>query len=584
MKTYTIGKLLLSAAIIPCVGVASIAQAQDIAPMAPPEVVRRAPPAPPAPPPAPPRIIPPVPEAQPAPVLTDKGAIKQAKRARQADAVSCLNGPATPAVAFTKLQACDRELAFTNRDSDRFDRRAQLLHRRAYYLLALGENSAALQFADASDAIGKDDFLFVGATGIGNGILRAAALTELNRKPEALAEIDRLRAIRPYSGVIGQRLDRMATNSERDIEKRLATMAAKIKWQPDSLRSLVPLYIWRGKFAEASQIIDQVSLIDPKPRAGWTMSSGFGQGSPFSQNINFEMEKAYIWGGLNQTDKSAAIIADARKEIVEFVGAEPVGKKGEKPRKRDIRNYESRKIEGARLSNSVGEWETAIALRPKLAAMSAKDADMAVTELKSIGIASLEMRRNVPKKPKVEGQKDAIDSAFIDELLTNELMRVSPQALDEMLPDAEYLDTIPNFGNGAFSNLMFGGDNGYSQTKENDPTHDYRTIRFATTSGSSATADELSLAAVAQYAETDGYDSFIMLARRLVKRQTSYGYGGASFDSGYETQLRVVMLKSNNLAPEWAAKKHRLVMVQEIKDNLLPRYATISALKSANKK
>jgi hypothetical protein len=109
-------------------------------------------------------------------------------------------------------------------------------------------------------------------------------------------------------------------------------------------------------------------------------------------------------------------------------------------------------------------------------------------------------------------------------------------------------------------------------------------VRFGTTSGSGPTAEELALLAAAQFTEKEGKDSFILLARRAIKRTTTvYGYGNYTYDSGYESQLRLVMLDSANIPAEWQAKKARLITVKEVRDTLKPRYDALEARKAAAK-
>jgi hypothetical protein len=99
-------------------------------------------------------------------------------------------------------------------------------------------------------------------------------------------------------------------------------------------------------------------------------------------------------------------------------------------------------------------------------------------------------------------------------------------------------------------------------------------------------ADELALLAVAQYAKKEGKDSFILLARRLIKRTTNvsgYYTGRYSFDSGYESQMRVALLDSANLPAEWAEKRHRLIMVSQVLEEIKPRYDALEARKAASK-
>jgi hypothetical protein len=170
-----------------------------------------------------------------------------------------------------------------------------------------------------------------------------------------------------------------------------------------------------------------------------------------------------------------------------------------------------------------------------------------------------------------------------DERIASEILKLDANDLRDLLPDPEYLSQVPRFGS-AGDGILFARENGISQAKEKGS--DIRTIRFGTTSGTGPMADELSLLAIAQYAQKEGKDSFILLARRSIKRTTTvsgYYTGGYSFDSGYESQARVILLDSNNLPPEWAGKTGRLIMVKQVLDEIKPRYDALEARKAADK-
>lgn len=529
----------------------------------------------------------PPPEAKPMD-LTDPKVRKQWKKDRRAAMASCFGLPSRlPASNQKALEACDKLLAVTADEDDYWDMRARLLQRRAVYLIALKDLDQAIADLSASDAIGAAaaDPLFDGGVAIGNGMLRAIALGRSDKIEAANAELDRIAVIRPHAIALGGAIDRIRFHFSKDIDAMLARNAGKVRWQPDVMRLIVPLYIWRGNLEAASRFADEVSLIDPKPQSGWVMSGTGGLGSDVQKKIELDMQRAYIWLGLGQSEKGVGLITDARADVTEFVGEAPVALKGEKISKGKLRDYEARKAKGAQLSDLIGRWEKAIALRADALTKFAEELTERDSTALGVGtVAGIDIMRQLKFRGAEEGAEVAKLIKNLDEAIANDLFRIENADLSRMLPEAEYLKDVPNFGWGG-SEWLFGNGKGYSQAREKGS--DISTVRFGTFSGTGPMADELALLAAAQYTEKEGKDSFILLARRSIKRTQTisygYGWGGNAMDAGFESQLRIVMLDSANLPAEWAAKKSRLISVKEVRDALKPGYDAIEARKAAAK-
>lgn len=562
--------------------------------------VRMAPPAPPAPP-----VFGPAPQPAGA-VITDPKARKAAKKLRRENESSCLSKSvsvvgrpiiplftqgerSTKAVRVTPkvgLSSCDALLAQAPDKDDAWDRRAVLLQARASHLIGLGGNDAALQSLDEADAIGKtrNDPLFDSSTGIGNGMLRAYVLGRQGKKDDAFAEIARLRPMRPYSSYIDRALDRIEYDIHRDLDRMFDTSASKLKWQPDMMRYLLPMYIWRGRLDSASRFADDVSNIDPKPVGGWTVSGQQSAAERFKDDIEIQMQRSYVWAGLGQVEKAQQITAGALADIPEFVGSKPVAEAGRTVSKSKMEEYEARVAAGAEAEQVVRNWEKAITLRASAAGKSGKEFLAEIErEGKTDTIADIDIVRQL-KFPAEEEQAEVTTMLkSFDAKMVRDMMVLDVNALRDILPEAESLSDVPRFG-GAGDGILFNRDNGFSQAKEKDS--EIRTIRFGTTSGSGPMAEELSMLAVGEYAKREGKDSFILLSRRAIKRTTTvsgYYTGGYTYDSGYESQLRVILLDSQNLPPEWAGKRERLIMVAPLLAEIKPRYDSYEARKTAAK-
>jgi hypothetical protein len=575
-------------------------------------------PAPPIDYPAPPRISPspvtdvppiygPAPKAAaPTPPSKDGKVRKELRRKKQADSGNCLSKSTSvvgrPIIPlFTQgenstreirvsprvgLSSCDAVLALPVDDDDAWDRRAVLLQGRATHLITLGAYDVALQSLDEADAIGatRNDILFNSGIGAGNAMLRAYALGKLGKKDAALSEIARGRTFRPHATAIDRGFDRIENHINYNVEGLLATSASKIKWNPDLMRGMLPLYIWRGDMEGASRIADDVSTINPKPIGGWTISGTQSPGKQLSEDIEMQLQRAYVWAALGNLEKSSAIIAGTQADIAEFIGKKPVATESRKPSKSELRDYDARLQEGRGIERLVERWQTAIQIRADAATMPgeqlfdrAEQADVASL------IVGIDLLRQFRFTNPAEGDGIKAMLAKTDADIARDILKLDANDLRDILPDPEYLSQVPRFGT-AGDGILFGRENGISQAKEKGS--DIRTIRFGTTSGTGPMADELSLLAIAQYAQKEGKDSFILLARRSIKRTTTvsgYYTGGYSFDSGYESQARVILLDSSNLPPEWAGKAGRLIMVKQVLDEIKPRYDALEARKLADK-
>lgn len=544
--------------------------------------------------------------AAPASPPKDGKARKEARRKKQADSGNCLSKSVsivgrpiiplfnqgqnstrevsvTPRVGVT---SCDAVLALPVADDDAWDRRAVLLQGRAGHLIALGAHDAALQSLDEADAIGaaRNDPLFTGGIGAGNAMLRAYALGKQGKKEAALAEIGRGRKLRPHSTAIDRGFDRIENNITGSMEGMLATSASKIKWNPDLMRGMLPLYIWRGDFEGAARIADDVSTINPKPIGGWTISGTQSPGKQLSDDIEMQLQRAYVWAALGNLEKSAAIISGTQADIAEFIGKKPVATETRKPSKSELRDYDARVEEAKGIERLVERWQLAIQMRADAATVPGEELFLRAEQAQVAGlIVGLDLLRQFRFTNPAEGEQVKAMLARTDRGIAADILKLDAGDLRDMLPDPEYLSQVPRFGN-AGDGILFGRENGMSQAKEKGS--DIRTVRFGTTSGTGAMADELMLLAIAQYAQKEGKDSFILLARRSIKRTTTvsgYYVAGYTYDSGYESQARVVLLDSANLPPEWSGKGTRLIMVKQLLDEIKPRYDALEARKAADK-
>lgn len=563
------------------------------------------PPAPPAPVMVPPAPMPPAPPAAPAfafgpapaevalEPIADKKLRKKRDETNRVWYSQCMTrNVANASLRALGLTGCDKALAVGPDENASWDRRAQLLQSRAVYLVTLGQQELALDALAESDAIGKkrNDPLFEGSVAIGNGMLRAVALGRLKRLDEANAELARLRTIRPYATVITRQIDKIEGSFDPDINRLTANLTEKIKWQPDILRALMPLYLLRGDLEAAGAIADQVSLIDPKMAGGWTVADGNSDVQKFLDAMKLEGQRAYIWAGLGIDDRANAVVAGAYNDITGYIGnPPPIKKETGKPSKKDQEKYDARVATGEAAKAMIGGWEKAIELRRAAPASSISPEEMLdqVETLKGgAGIILIDILRQMRSDDR--RTQDQLDKLIelMDMQMAKSVFDMTFTELSQGLPPAEHLEALPKYKWGEKGGL-FSGPN-HSQSKEKDS--EARTIRYASYSDSPAIAEELALMAVAEYAEREGKDSFILLARRIMPRRIHHSscfYYSCSAtsteDAGYESQVRVALLDSNAIPAEYANYGSRIISVAQIKADLKPRFDEYEARKQAVK-
>ncbi|NCP12072.1 MAG: hypothetical protein GW859_09000 [Sphingomonadales bacterium] len=559
-----------------------------------PAVKTPAPPAPPAPP-AIPRILAatggvkmmPAATHDPAPGLSsqawptgDKKAAKALTKKQIALSQTCFNGGLKSAwLAKDTLRACDALLAMPVAPTIRADNRAVVLQRRALALIALDDPAMALDAVTQSETIGRTQGnpLFADSTGIGNGLIKAYILGQYGRTPEALDLLTELRARRPYSTSIMGPIDRMEAFLADDIERLMDARIKRAPIDPNSLRSLIPLYVLRGELDQAAAIGDQVSLIDPPLHGSWSLIDGPSQGEQQSQRAAFQMMHAYALAATGEAARAEQIIADVRADIVAFLGTSPF-EKSRVPSPTKLREYSERK-RGAEAANKiVDDWATGIALRTE-AQMLSREEFLAAhqKELPEDPLLGIDLMRTLAAhQGEVSADiKDALERS--QNGIGHMLIDIDRAKLFDMIPDAESPPLVPKFASSA-SKWLFNDGSGYSQDKEDNGN--IRTVRYETMMGTIPIVEEMMLLAVANYARSEGKDSFVILSNRSMKRVYVNGFGGTTGAAGFEAQVRVRLLNRTNLPDDLQPSEARIITVDEIWTELKPRYDRIDGDKS----
>lgn len=489
-------------------------------------------------------------------------------------------------VGLTAAAACDRALGQALLKPEFWQRRAHLYQAKAMHLIAAESYDAALGALDESDTIGKarGEMMFDGSIGIGNIMLRALALGRLGRKDEALALLDAAQAVRPHALTIANALERVRNDVARDLDAMAARGEAAIVLHPNMGRALFPLYMLRGMPEKAARLSNRVSLVDPKPIGGWTISGEGNAYQDFRENQDWALRRAYVQAATGDYAGAERQIAAIQTEINEFVGSEPVPEPGKtKVSKSKQRDYDSRKLIGSRLLLDASKWQNAVSLRQQIGTASYAEIRAQMKEGKSGAFeALLDQLRLMVKAYPAEAQDEVKAIAALEDIFASQILKLSNRDLPDILPRPESLAQFPRFAR-AGDGILLARENGFSQAKEEGS--EARTVRFGTFTGTAAMADEMVLRAVADYAQREGKDAFILLSRRTITRTTTTTglYGGGTSNSGYEAQVRTMLINSSAVPAEYADQPERVLLVKDVLAQVMARHAPIEAQVAAER-
>lgn len=561
-----------------------------IVPVAPPPIA--APPAPPAPPPV---NFGPAPKAAPWPSNFPAGSkeardqAKDLRKQREEWTPICFNRqPLKAWMVKDMIKGCDMALALPDDPVSGWVARGELLHFRAVALINARDYANAIDALDEADALAKaaPDPLFDLSTGLGNKLLRAFILGRQGKIAEARALLAEVRAQRPWSTSMTVSADLIEIGLvPTDFATPLRLMSARFRIDPDVARALTYLYMMNGDLKAAAAMGDRVSLVDPKLQGGWNLGGADSEADSVQDRVRMDCAKAYIAAALGHPAAADSQFAAIGNYIDSYVGTDPrLGGKDSRPSKGDIRKYEERLAIGTSQRELLADWQDATAKRLNLPERSPDALLARFKGYKHAGdvLPALidQMRYMATLVPGAEGAaiKARADSMVM--LLTMRMSALSAQDLGAMMPKPERLEQIPKFASTA-SKWLFSDGSGYSQSKELNT--DVRTVRYETQVGSKAMVEEMLLLAAANYARQEGRDAFVVLSNRTLQRRTTVtGWGGGyTYDSGFESQARIMLVNANALPAEFAASADRVITVAEVERDIKPRYDGYMARKAA---
>ena len=476
------------------------------------------------------------------------------------------------------VAACDRALADARLLPGYQLRRAHLLQARAVHQIGAAQAEQALETLAQSEAIGGalEGRYFRDSVGLGNHAVRGFALITLGRKAEAIKEIE---AIEQARGDAPSML-RMATMLRMRIDSsataHLASLKQRAVREPSALFTYFIIALSIGKLEEAAAVGSSLSFDIPANRGGWTTEGETDRHyDMIVQRADIMGAYAYALAATGKAERSAAVMTRARQDLSDAMAPPPPPEPGRTLSKSVVRDFEARTARGTRGGEALDLWARVIEIRRKAATMN--DAEM-LAVLRSLPRGRVPVMADLLRQMKASnpaddagrrGAIDKIDAAAERERLG--ILKLDVAALHDMLPRPETAAMQPHFkhsGDGYFLS-----DNGYSRRKLDEAGG--WTVRFTHDLASPATVEELGLLSAATLARKEGYDGFLVLARRTLQRTTHIsGMYVAPQDvpTGNEAQLNVLLVKGGVLPDAYRDAGWRLVNAQTVIDALSARY------------
>ncbi len=470
------------------------------------------------------------------------------------------------------VEACRKALADPLLKPQFKERRASLMQALAFHQLALFSFEDAMTTLDEIEAFdtGVDPVLYARGIGLGNRLLRSYGLIKEERFGEAMAELDAIDAMRPYSVSTLRTTDKLRLMLDDRLDHQIERLKKRAPIDPAANAMGFLLALEFSRFDDAITFGSGMEFELPRSKGNWRIS---GESQLNYQLISiratFAAGLAYALAATGDEAGATAALLDAREQLDLAMAPPPPRKNGKKQKKSVLRDYEQRKANGERGLTTLDLWTELIQLR--------KDApDLDLDQL-------LQRFEGLPSSPgpvmidiiSLAGEAELGDRAeLVSKLLELAHARrtrefdLSVFNLIRLLPHAEAPENQVRFKRGGDGYFLT--DNGFSR-REMDSEDDW-TIRFTDDTATAATVEEFSIIAAAQEAKKRGYDRLLLQSSRTVQRTTNiYGAYGVSYgsqNSGREAQLRVRFIKSDAIPAELAGSSWRMLDVNTLISNL----------------
>lgn len=540
----------------------------------------------------------PAPAAKAGTTMSPKEA-RQFDKATRQDNINCLirEKITSEKKLLETLAICDKLLGNPVTADTEPNMRASLLQQRALLLINLGRFDLADDaLTESNDIAAKSpDILFDQSIGIGNKFLKSYILHHNGETDKARSLLDEARRQRPYSETIQSTADTLENGYEDNFQAVIDRYTKRTSYDPDIKRRLMDIYFLAGDVENAAKVGNQVSLINPKTRSFWRSQDEDNSFSQILAEIELLSKRAYFAYLLNDTNLSNSLFAEADEAIAEYLGDDP--SKGEKkPSKSAVKKYMSRLGETDILKNSVADRKALINLRDNLAGKTLKDIWPDGTSLRqkvALIPAYVEILQHWKKNYQSPTAPDTVTEAEAADIKLNELLidnilkifgppslvkffQVKPENLGSLLPPLETFAQIKEPSSLGFLHFEGATRFGYSRKKEADSQ--IESIEYEAGIGTPALVEETLFVAIADIAEKEGNDSFIIFSNRTVKQFLSYGYG-KRYPAGYQALARILMFNSANPPAEALKEGVEIFSIADIRRDLTSKYDALLAQK-----
>ena len=485
-------------------------------------------------------------------------------------------------VSALRLAECERALADPVLKPEFRLRRANLLQAKAFYQANNDQYEEALETLSTIERLDLEtaDPLFQRGLGLGNRLLRIFILALSNRNIEALGAIETIERERPYALQVRDTTMKLRLMIDPALANHLVLLREVAPTNPLAAFEGFSMALAFGRLEDAREFGSGITLDLPRTRGGWTV-----QGEATLEYDRIEVQAqldgamAYVLAATGDLEGAGRRLQAAREALEVAMTAPPPPAEGRRQRQSVVTDYEMRVKMGERGRAIVDRWQQLMALRAEAPTMNL---EMLFSRLSGFPQGS------VPVLADLVGQLGREDQAAVEQVVSGLLERLHEERINGARLDRDqFLASLPRPETSATQvkfkcagDGYFLSDNGYSRREMDSP--DDWTIRFTDNLASRDTVEEFGMLAAAEETLKRGYDGFVILSRRVLERTTNNMYYGtvvSSFNSGREAQLRIRMVRGNELPADLVGAEWRIVSAADIKTGLanlptqLPRTA-----------
>lgn len=482
----------------------------------------------------------------------------------------------TPRFGRGGIAVCDAALADPRMLPGWTLRRANILQARALHKASARDFTGALADLASSDEAAGSDRYAVRSLRAANHLIRAWLQIETGASGDAVGTIGEAVASRPWeAGLQGLAAQlRLAATGQWEAFAQESRQLARL--DPNRLLLLYVLALTQGDFRQAAELYPQIQLTIPRHRGGYQIDNMLARRVQ-QMIVRAEMRGAYAYSLAAQGQQAQALVqlAAARREMDDALRPpQPIAPRTEVSRAQRT-EHEAFTVGGVRARRSLDRWDRMVRLKGIIGERNFQQAHAELLR-SPIGIdgPALDILRSLiaiapAPQAELEDLSAEMTRAIAGQLDTMRRVRVAD--LFEALPEAETERGIPPYDGASDSWLSFDTE-GYRV----DPSQvqGAQTVRFARSDGTVAIAGEMVLLRVAELARQRGHRGFILVGRRIVRREM-LGYGqrpGNGTPSGQEAELDVVFVDPDRLPPDYAAAGWRVVDAEQVWNALSPLY------------